>query len=258
MEDKTEAAPAVQDPSYVITTLAQRPELVDEADGLHDDAWDAFMQGAPWNHWERLFDDFDAWQVLLVDSEKGVIGLGHTVPFVWDGTMEDLPVLLDDIIERAMEDRQQGRAPTTLAALAAVVPETQQNRGLSSVILRAMRSLAENAGLESVIVPVGPTLKHLYPLTPMDRYMRWTRKDGAPFDPWVRVHWRLGAEVLGVAPTTAICSGTIAQWEQWTSMKFPESGQYIVPGALQPVEIDCERDLGRYEDPGIWMRHRIR
>lgn len=258
MADETEAAPEGQDPSYVITTLALRPELAADVDRLHDDAWDPFLQGAPWNHWDRLFNDFDEWQVLLVDSQKGVIGFGHTVPFVWDGTTEDLPLLLDDIIERAVKDRREGRPPTTLAALAAVVPSTQQNRGLSSVILRAMRSLAENAGLESVIVPVGPTLKHLYPLTPMERYMRWTREDGAPFDPWVRVHWRLGAEMLGVAPITAICSGTVARWEKWTGMKFPESGRYIVPGALQPVEIDRERDFGRYEDPGIWMRHRIR
>jgi hypothetical protein len=38
-------------------------------------------------------------------------------------------------------------------------------------------------------------------------------------------------------------------------MCFPESGPYIVPGALQPVIIDRERDVGRYEDPNIWMRH---
>jgi hypothetical protein len=60
-----------------------------------------------------------------------------------------------------------------------------------------------------------------------------------------------------VAPRTAIATGTVAQWEEWTGMSFPETGEYIVPGALQPVHIDREKDLGRYEDPGVWMRHRI-
>jgi hypothetical protein len=40
-------------------------------------------------------------------------------------------------------------------------------------------------------------------------------------------------------------------------MSFPESGAYVVEGALQPVQIDRERNVGRYEDPGVWMRHRI-
>jgi hypothetical protein len=40
-------------------------------------------------------------------------------------------------------------------------------------------------------------------------------------------------------------------------MAFPESGRYVVPGALVPVEIDRERDTGRYEEPGVWMRHSL-
>ena len=40
-------------------------------------------------------------------------------------------------------------------------------------------------------------------------------------------------------------------------MRFPESGAYIVPGALQPVLMDLERDLGIYEEPNVWMRHPV-
>ncbi len=38
---------------------------------------------------------------------------------------------------------------------------------------------------------------------------------------------------------------------------FPESGQYIVPGALNPIEIDCEADRGRYIEPNVWMQHQV-
>ena len=41
-------------------------------------------------------------------------------------------------------------------------------------------------------------------------------------------------------------------------MAFPESGEYVVPGALEPIRIDRERDLGLYDEPNIWMRHPIR
>ena len=245
--------------SIEVVTLAQRPELAEQIDALHEHegVWDAFLNGAPWNHWESLFDTFADFQVVVCEPDDVVIGFGHTVPFVWNGTVQDLPPMLDDMIERGLDDRRHARTPTVLGALAAVVAPTHLGRGLSSVIIRGMLSLAAQHHLESVVAPVGPTHKHLYPLTPMERYVQWKRADGSPFDPWIRVHWRLGAEQLCVAPRTAVSTGTVAQWEGWTGMKFPESGLYIVPGALQPVEIDRERDIGRYEDPGIWMRHRV-
>ena len=71
----------------------------------------------------------------------------------------------------------------------------------------------------------------------------------------MRVHWRLGAEQFTPMPHSLVVTGTVADWEQWTGMAFPESGLYVVPGALQPVEIDREQDLGRYEDPNVWMCH---
>jgi hypothetical protein len=239
-----------------VVTLATRPELEDQVELLHENAWDKFLEGAPWRYWDSLFEVFAEFQILLCQRDK-VIGLGHSVPFVWDGTTDDLPATLDGIIERALTDRRHGRSPTTLSALAAIVEHEHHNRGLSSVIIREMLSLGSKHGLECLVAPVGPILKHLYPLTPMERYVRWKRADGSPFDPWIRVHWRLGGEVLCVAPATAISTGTVAEWEEWTGMSFPESGAYVVAGALQPVQIDRERNVGRYEDPGVWMRHRI-
>jgi hypothetical protein len=73
----------------------------------------------------------------------------------------------------------------------------------------------------------------------------------------MRVHWRLGAEILKPAPHSMVIAGSVAEWEEWTGMHFPESGSYVVPGALQPITIDRERDSGLYHDPNVWMRHRV-
>jgi hypothetical protein len=123
------------------------------------------------------------------------------------------------------------------------------------IVLRAMKEAAARSGLPALIAPVRPTLKDRYPLTPMESYARWRREDGMPFDPWLRVHRRLGAEFLRVAPRSMEITGTVAEWEGWTGMRFPESGPYVVPGALSPVVMDLERDLGTYEEPNVWMRH---
>ncbi|MGH7418253.1 MAG: GNAT family N-acetyltransferase, partial [Candidatus Rokuibacteriota bacterium] len=161
------------------------------------------------------------------------------------------------ILERALEAREAGRRPTALSALAAVTEPERRGQGLSSEIIKAMAALARQHGLGALVAPVRPTLKSRYPLTPMERYVRWTRTDGAPLDPWMRAHWRLGAEIVRVVPRTLVIVGTVVQWEDWTNMAFPDSGPYVVPGALQPVMIDRARDEGRYEDPNVWMHHRL-
>jgi hypothetical protein len=49
--------------------------------------------------------------------------------------------------------------------------------------------------------------------------------------------------------------GSVAEWESWTDMAFPESGTYVLPGALVPIEIDRDRDRGTYVEPNVWMLH---
>ena len=226
---------------------------------MSDDVLPEFMHhdAEAGRHWDRLFTDFADFQVAVVD-ENGVIAAGNSVPLLWDGSSKDLPDGIGATVERGVGGLEAGRTPNTASALLAMVAPGEQGRGLSGVVLRAMKNAAAERGFGALIAPVRPTLKHLYPLTPMDRYVHWTRPDGLPFDPWLRVHKRMGAEFLNVAPKSMTVTGAISEWEQWTGMSFPDSGLYIVPGALQPVMMDLERDLGVYEEPNVWMRHPIK
>jgi GNAT superfamily N-acetyltransferase len=239
------------------TSLKRRPDLEDQAHRLAGEGWPAFLLHGDITHWEKLFDEFADYQILFHDPAGSVVSVGHTVPFLWDGTPDDLPDRMADLMDRAVADRRGGREPNALSALAAIVSPDHRRRGLSTEVLRAMRSLAQENDLATFVAPVRPTLKGAYPLTPFWRYVRWERSDGSAFDPWLRVHRRLGAEPLKLMPESLTVVGTVAEWEAWTGIVFPESGRYVVPGALQPVVIDRERDLGRYDDPNIWMRHPI-
>ena len=40
-------------------------------------------------------------------------------------------------------------------------------------------------------------------------------------------------------------------------LTFPDSGEYIVPGALNPISADVERDEAEYVEPNVWMHHRL-
>ena len=133
-------------------------------------------------------------------------------------------------------------APTALGALAAEIRPQFQGRGLADTVLGAMAELARNAGLSQLIAPVRPSLKDRYPITPIERYVTWTRDNGEPFDPWIRVHVRRGATIARPIPTSMRITGTVGEWEQWTGMQFPEDGQYTFPAGLAPSEIDRGRD----------------
>ena len=242
-------------------TLAERPELEDEFEPFHAAGWPRFLRQRDelgvGEFWPQLYTTFRHFQFLLCDGADRVVGIGHTVPLVWDGTPAGLPDSIADILRNAVGARREGRRPTALSALAAITDSARRGQGLSSEVLKSMTALARQHGLTALVGPVRPTLKASYPLAPMERYVRWTRPDGAPLDPWIRVHWRLGAEIVRVIPRALVIAGTVAQWEDWTAMAFPDSGPYVVPGALQPVVIDRERDEGRYEDPNVWMHHPI-
>jgi GNAT superfamily N-acetyltransferase len=224
---------------------------------MNGEGWPTFLLHGDIAHWGALFDVFAEYQILFCEPADTLIALGHTIPLVWDGTPKDLPCKMSEIMERAIRTRRDRSTPNTLSALAALVTPSHQRRGLSTRILRTMRSLAEERDIHSLVAPVRPTLKSSYPLTPFERYVGWERDDGSPFDPWLRVHWRLGAEFLKIMPESLTVTGTVAEWEEWTGMGFPESGEYVVPGALQPITIDREQNVGTYSDPNVWMRHRV-
>lgn len=238
-------------------SLDERPELGEQVDRLAGEGWPTFLLHGDVTHWETLFDEFAGYQILFCEPADTVIAVGHTIPFVWEGTPEDLPERMADLMDRAVETHGVRRTPNTLSALAAIVSPEHRGRGLSAEILRSMSSLAPENGLSFLVAPVRPTLKSAYPLTPFERYVAWRREDGSPFDPWLRVHHRLGAEFSKIMPRSLLVTGSVSEWEDWTNMAFPESGRYVVPGALQPVTIDRERDQGRYEDPNVWMIHPI-
>jgi hypothetical protein len=123
------------------------------------------------------------------------------------------------------------------------------------VMLGAMHAAGRAAGYRAVIACVRPTEKHRYPLTPIERYAEWTRPDGLPFDPWIRLHVRLGGRIVRAAPHSMRIRGSVADWEGWTGLSFPDSGPYVVPTATSPVTIDRERDEGVYFDENVWVVH---
>jgi GNAT superfamily N-acetyltransferase len=194
-------------------------------------------------NWGRLYEERPEFQFALLDDDR-VLAEGNSIP------VAGMPAAWRD----ALRDGFDQPEPDRLCAIAILIDPDAHGRGLSRLMLEHMRGLAAVRGWD-LVAPVRPTLKHRYPLTPMERYMHWRRDDGQLFDPWLRSHERVGAELVGVAHDSLVSEGTVAELEQWCGLAFPESGSYVVDGALVPVEIDRDADRGSYREPNVWMRH---
>ena len=243
-----------------VLSYSDRPELWEDTELVSREVWPEYNQhGDVLNgYWGRLLDEFPEYQFVLYDeAEAEVIAEGHTAPCVWDGTPEGLGDGIDAMIAAAFAARAAQRPPTALCALAAEVRPRFQGAGLADRMLAEMSALGRATGLSHLIAPVRPSRKERYPITPIEQYVSWRREDGEPFDPWVRIHTRRGGQILKPIPRSLRITGTVAEWESWTGMRFPGDGEYTFPAGLAPVTIDHPQDRGSYWEPNVWIVHRL-
>jgi GNAT superfamily N-acetyltransferase len=208
---------------------------------------------SPKGHGPRT--EFAHLELAALDG-SALTATGWAVPVRWDGTCADLPAGFTGTLVRALDNLDENATPNTLVICAAQIHPGLQRTGLAARLLNAFIDLAPGYGLDSVIVPLRPTLKHRYPLTPISAYAGWTRNDGQPLDPWLRTHLRMGATVLSPIQVSQTMTGTVVEWETWTGLVLPDSGTYVIDGGLSTLTIDTETDQGIYQEPGIWLRHR--
>jgi hypothetical protein len=244
-------------PKREIITTSDRPDLDEQSQAALLPVWPEFI------FHDQVSSDligpvgecFPQCDIRILEDGEVIAG-SWGVPFRWDGTPETLPAGYDEALITAVTGHEQGVPPDTLCVLAVAVRADRQGTGLGGQALLAMRSVTTTTGLTRMISPVRPVLKSRYPLTPMANYARWTRPDGTHIDPWIRTHLRLGGIILRPAVRSMIVTGTVADWEEWTGLAFPESGPYVVPQALDLVQIDREQDVGSYAETNLWIRHR--
>jgi GNAT superfamily N-acetyltransferase len=233
----------------------------DRAGDIGVASWPEFMMhdSVANEHWHELFERFSEYQFGLLDTgHNRLAAMGNSLPFHWDQDVSELPEGgWDWVFIKAVEDHKSGMTPTIQSAIQIAIHPEYQSQGLSARMVQGMRAIAQSRGFKSLVAPVRPNQKNKYPLIEIDDYIKWTNAEGLPFDPWLRVHARLGAQIIKPCHEAMTIRGTRAEWEEWTGMKFPQSGRYLVPGALNPMEMDVEGDEGVYIEPNVWMVHEL-
>jgi hypothetical protein len=245
--------------SFDVVTYAARPDLRPVMDQVNDEPWPEFMRHDAVSNslWNKLYDVFPDFQFGLVERSSGrMAAMANSIPLAWHGDPSSLPNDgWDWAMTQGFADEREGRHARTLSALCISITHDFRGRGLSSLVVDAMRRRATESGMDRLVAPVRPNLKERFPLIPIDEYITWRREDGTLYDAWMRVHAQLGAILIGPCHHSMRITGSVQEWTDWTGLSFPGSGQYIVPEALVPVTIDRDADEVLYVEPNVWMVH---
>ncbi len=245
-----------------VVTLAERPDLADQLYDLFEGTWPEFVLGDPV---DPLLDPLTAvayphLSLVAVDpATDQPVAKAHTLPFTWSGDPDqELPAGgYDAVLLGAANNRLAGSTGNLLALVEVAVRRDAQGSGLARVMLDAVRSAAAEQGYRSVVAPLRPTGAHQYPDVPLGEYASWTREDGLPVDPWLRLQVRAGARIVGVAPRSMVVAATLQEWRDWTGLPFDTDGPIHVPGALAPVRCDVACGVAVYVQPNIWIHHKL-
>ena len=208
-------------------------------------------------YWKSLFEFFPDFQISMVLHDE-IIGIANSTPFYWDKAIDELPDTgWDWVLERGVEDFRNNIKPNALCGLQIALRKEFQGKGLSVIIVKELIRIAKQNDLSFLAVPVRSSLKSTYPLISIDEYIAWQREDGLPFDPWLRVHVKCGGKIIKPCHKAMYISGSIKEWEAWTGLTFLQSGQFIIDGALNPININIDANIGEYVEPNVWVVHEI-
>jgi GNAT superfamily N-acetyltransferase len=237
------------------------PDYRARAGDIAEASWPEFMlhDAIANENWHELFDRFSQYQFAMLDTETNrMAAMGNSLPFRWESDLSELPEGgWDWVFVKAIEDHKNGVRPNIQSAIQIAIHPDYRSQGLSSRMVQAMRAIGQSNGFKYLVAPVRPSQKSQYPLISIDDYTKWTNDEGLPFDAWLRVHVRAGAKIIKPCHEAMTIRGTPAEWEEWTGMKFPQSSLYFIPGALNPMKMNVEKEEGIYIEPNVWLVHEL-
>jgi len=242
----------------LVTTL-ERNDLIEKGDKIVETVYPEFMMhDAIANKWFfQLYEKFPEFQYWLLDNEE-IVGIGNSIPIYWKDELDNLPDEgWDWALKKGFDDLKAGIEPNLLCGLSITINPKFQGIGLSAEMVKSMVQIGKNCKLDSLIIPIRPTIKKDFPQLDIKQYIVLKREDEQLFDPWLRIQEKLGGKIIKVCSKAMDIRGSVQDWKNWTGVNFPQSGNYKIEGALKTVEIDLEKDEGVYIEPNVWVAHKL-
>lgn len=205
--------------------------------------------------WSKIEKYFPEYQLFYVDEKDNLIGFINAIPFYWDRPLDELPDEgWDWEVKIGIEGYENNIKPNCLGGLQIIVAKEHLGKGYSKQLVEEGKKIKEKMGFKNFLLPIRPTFKSKYPEMDMKDYIN-LKIDDKIFDPWIRTHLSSGAKIIKICPKAMHIFGDLPVWERLLNQKIYNSGSYLVEGALNPVQIQVEKNYGEYFEDNIWINY---
>ena len=196
-------------------------------------------------------------------SPGRLVAHGIATRIRWDADPEHLPRGWTGAVRQSYEEGVlRSDVPTTLVGLFIFVGEAFREFGWAADVVEAMKRVAAESGLRELVIPLRlPTrYEHRNVEAPYEEFALRKRDDGAYCDHWLRLHVRLGAEVIGVCASShqhAMHPDDLRR--QIECGPIERTGEYTVTwnGESYRAFVDLEREFALINQGCVWVRHRL-
>lgn len=183
---------------YQITDLKKQPYLFEAQDKICVAAWPEFMLQDPLGnqYWMEFIKAFLELQRIFMQNNR-IIAVVNAVALNYDQALDYLPEEgWDWGLEKSILDFRAGKKANTVMGIQIVIAADFLGYGISKLAITELVNRTKELGYQNLIIPARPSFKHLYPLIDIDDYLSWKNDESLPFDPWLRIHVRLGGKIL--------------------------------------------------------------
>jgi hypothetical protein len=212
------------------------------------------------NMFERIPMDW----IIFVDADgprASLVGHGIATRIRWNGDPKGLPRGWQGAVRESYQlSLARGEACDTLVGLFINVEAPFREQGWSERIVGEMKRLGAERGLSNFVVPLRLPRHYEkeYAAVPFDEFARLRRPDGEYLDHWLRLHVRLGAELIGLCHTSHQHAMNLDDLrQQFECPPFPSGGYHLVSrdGEWYRAFVDLDRDCAVINQGCAWVQH---
>lgn len=213
----------------------------------------------------NMFDQIILDWIIIYDAGTGnLVGHGITTSFAWDQKEETLPSGWQAVVRASyLHSEIEQQEVNTLVGLFIFVEDGYRQQGWANNVILEMRNLAQEKGLQALVIPLRPPLRYKkdYATMPMTEFAELKRPDGLPQDHWIRLHTRLGASILRASEKSHQHVLPLQDFQQHFSCAElpPDTGETLVErnGEWYKVYVDQQRDFVLINQGCVWVQHQL-
>jgi len=196
-------------------------------------------------------------------SKSRLIGHGIATRIEWNGNPRQLPRGWQGAVRECFQNHagKQNRCNTHVGLFIKVEDEHRGHQWAER-ILEEMKRVGRSSGLSTLVIPLRLP-KHYereYAELPIERLADLRRDDGEHLDHWLRLHLRLGAEIIGFSNASHQHAMNLDDFtRQFECGSLDGTGYHLVAqhGEWYRAFVDLERDFALINQSCVWVRHRL-